>query len=104
MRSGIFLSPLLKVRGEGDTKIRLFDNQKEGYAVTQHTYKRLVTQVANVFATYKVDPHDEGAPVQDVVDHLTRCVAHLLPQEDQAWFVTASRLQEPLWRYEGPVD
>ena len=67
--------------------------------MTAHTYKRLVTQVANVFATYKVDPHDEGAPVQDVVDHLTRCVAHLLPQEDQAWFVTASRLQEPLWRY-----
>tara|TARA_R110000787_G_scaffold110985_2_gene219819 strand:+ start:682 stop:966 length:285 start_codon:yes stop_codon:yes gene_type:complete len=72
----------------------------KGNAMTQHNYKRLVTQVANVFATYKVDPHDEGAPVQDVVDHLTRCIAHLLPQDEQAWFVTASRLQEPLWRFD----
>ena len=68
--------------------------------MTQHNYKRFVTQVANVCATYKVEPHDEGAPIQEVVDHLTRCVAHQLPQEDREWFIVASRLQEPLWRYE----
>ena len=69
----------------------------------QHNYKKLEVRLANVFATYKVDPHDEGADIQTVVDHLIRCVRDLLPLDDQEWFATAATLNHPLWRYEAPV-
>ena len=70
----------------------------------QHNYKKLVVRLANVFATYKVDPHSEDAPIQEVVDHLIRCVRDLLPLDDQDWFATAATLNHPMWRYEAPVD
>ena len=63
------------------------------------TQTRMLELIANVFATYKVDPHDEGAPVRDVVDHLIRCVSQQLPEADQVWFRAASRLHEPLLRF-----
>ena len=64
----------------------------------------MMERVASVFASYKVDPHDEGAPVQEVVDHLIRCIGFLLPDGDRAWFTSRAALDMPLWRYEAPVD
>lgn len=68
------------------------------------TQTKMLELIANVFATYKVDPHDEGAPVQDVVDHLIRCVSQQLPHWDQPWFRAASRLHEPLRRFDKTLD
>jgi hypothetical protein len=64
------------------------------------TQTRMLELIANVFATYKVDPHDEGAPVEDVVDHLIRCVSQQLPEADQVWFRAASRWGSSLWRFD----
>ena len=59
-----------------------------------------LAQVANVFATYKVDPHDEGAPIQEVVDHLIRCIGHNVPEVDFDWFADLAGLGRPLWRFD----
>ena len=64
------------------------------------TQTRLLQLIANVFATYKVDPHDEGVPIEGVVNHLIYCVSQQLPEEEQAWFRAASRLHQPLWRFD----
>jgi hypothetical protein len=60
----------------------------------------LAAKVANVFATYKVEPHDEGVPIQEVVDHLIRCIGHLLPDVDRGWFTDLATLGHPLWRFD----
>jgi len=60
----------------------------------------LMEQIASVFATYRVDPHDEGAPIQDVLDHLVRCVGAFLGAEDREWFQSRSMLGEPVWRFD----
>jgi len=60
----------------------------------------LMEQIAMVFATYRVDPHDEGVPIQDVLDHLVRCVGACLGAEDREWFTTGAMLGEPVWRFD----
>lgn len=101
MRSGIFPLPLTEGEGRGRYQDSIFDDER--VAMTEYEL-RLLERVASVFASYKVDPHDEGVPVQEVVDHLIRCVGFLLPERDQVWFTSRAALGVPLWRYEGPVD
>ena len=107
MRSGIFPLPLTE--GEGRGKYQdgpIFDDER--VAMTEHDIRlhelRLLERVANVFASYKVDPHDEGVPVQEVVDHLIRCVGFLLPDCDYGWFTSHAALGVPLWRYHEHYD
>ena len=109
MRSGIFPLPLTEGEGRGryqDSPI--FDDERvamtEDEMLWPDTAVRMMERVANVFASYKVDPHDEGVPVQEVVDHLIRCVGFLLPERDQVWFTSRAALGVPLWRYHERYD
>jgi hypothetical protein len=67
--------------------------------MTADEYELLVA-IANVFASYKVEPHDEGVPIQEVVDHLIRSIGWQLPDEDTDWFTDRAGLGRMLWRFD----
>ena len=120
MRSGIFPLPLTEGEGRGryqdspisTTKGHVFMEMTvfDAYGRPTPCFKQepaagyLMDQVADVFATYRVDPHDEGAPVQEVLDHLVRCIGALVGAEDREWFESRSMLGEPVFRFDHEVQ
>jgi len=46
-------------------------------------HREALAMVASVIASYRVEPHDEGTSIQEVVDHLTRSIGMMI---SVTWF------------------